>query len=703
MAIIVLIAISGNAQQAFRLDGMKLNQSGVARIFEMMSPYEFTADLQCRLDTAAVDIVFCMDSSRSMDPYIDDLHDEMSYFITELESRGYDYRLGGVPFDDSTNVWDFDPYTPGNQMTADDSVFIAQLDVTGGSLVSSDLNEVSLDAICDAVRLYEWREDALRIIIMFTNEGYHYLGDGSSWSDETVDGTRSLVFSTGTVVFIAASSRPWPSTPIHTTHLTNYQNLARDSGGNWYNLSTTWDVIFDDVVALIGTFMSVSADVTNVTGGACTISTEIFPLESSCIMLLSTNPVVSSSPVPSSDSYHVFWKVILDSACVGTDECFYIQMSGSGFVDSAYGCIVDDSCFGHTDLSASPSSSFITPGCTDIYPNPITITVVVTNEGTRPATSVAIQFNPIDSGLTYIGGDPNPSSVSEILYDGGFTEVNWQVSIDPSVYGRVRSYEVVVYHDEGDVVRDTVHISIPSLLEDPILAVYADDPIICYGASTMLHSSITPVGSWSYSWSPTTGLSDPSAANPIATPSRRTTYILTVNDSIDCSAYDSVFVNIAPVIYPNAGEDTTIFSGESVILGGSPTATGGYGLLDYSWSPTTWLSDPFVPNPVAEPPESVTYVLTVTDSVGCFMLDSVRVNIVSSAMAIIFVKTDMEILHLRVIDTLSAISAGNGVIMVALPDGTIGAADLVDTTETHASPVNVRTIYGIRSWRKAWY
>ena len=58
-----------------------------------------------------------------------------------------------------------------------------------------------------------------------------------------------------------------------------------------------------------------------------------------------------------------------------------------------------------------------------------------------------------------------------------------------------------------------------------------------------------------------------------------------------------------------------------------------------------------------------------------------------------------DVINLRVIDSLDAGMSGNGVLMVVLPDGTIGAADLVDTTNQDASGLFINTNYGIRAWR----
>ena len=73
----------------------------------------------------------------------------------------------------------------------------------------------------------------------------------------------------------------------------------------------------------------------------------------------------------------------------------------------------------------------------------------------------------------------------------------------------------------------------------------------------------------------------------------------------------------------NAGNDTTICSGKTVTIGQSLT-----GAYKYSWAPSTGLSAANVARPVASPATSVTYVVTVTDTVtGCSIMDSVRFTV----------------------------------------------------------------------------
>jgi gliding motility-associated-like protein len=63
--------------------------------------------------------------------------------------------------------------------------------------------------------------------------------------------------------------------------------------------------------------------------------------------------------------------------------------------------------------------------------------------------------------------------------------------------------------------------------------VSVDDAEICQGESTQLHAEVIGSGSYTYAWSPTTGLDDPTSANPVATPTVSTTYTVTITGVTD--------------------------------------------------------------------------------------------------------------------------------------------------------------------------
>lgn len=157
---------------------------------------------------------------------------------------------------------------------------------------------------------------------------------------------------------------------------------------------------------------------------------------------------------------------------------------------------------------------------------------------------------------------------------------------------------------------------------DDVIVTVNPIPVITAGPNSIVcignGAGLTANGGATYTWSPATGLSDPTVANPYASPSSTTTYTVTgtLNGCSD-TAQAVVYVNPLPVI--NAGNDTTICSGGSANL----NATGG---TTYTWSPATGLSSTSVSNPVATPAVTTTYTVTGTLA-GCTSTDQVIVNI----------------------------------------------------------------------------
>ncbi|MEL6926280.1 MAG: PKD domain-containing protein, partial [Bacteroidota bacterium] len=82
--------------------------------------------------------------------------------------------------------------------------------------------------------------------------------------------------------------------------------------------------------------------------------------------------------------------------------------------------------------------------------------------------------------------------------------------------------------------------------------------LLCPGGAIPLN----PRGNqeYSYSWSPATGLNNPNAANPIASPDETTTYTVTITDDSGsgvCQQVKSVTVTVPPEIPFELGEDFT--------------------------------------------------------------------------------------------------------------------------------------------------
>jgi gliding motility-associated-like protein len=155
---------------------------------------------------------------------------------------------------------------------------------------------------------------------------------------------------------------------------------------------------------------------------------------------------------------------------------------------------------------------------------------------------------------------------------------------------------------------------------------------ICSGNSTQLGAA--PLAGYTYSWSPATGLSSSTVANPALTLANTTsgpitqTYTLTATNATGCVSTGTVTVTVNPLPAVAPGAAVTFCSGDSARLGAAPMAG-----LTYSWSPATGLSSSTVANPTVKltnttgAPINQTYTLTVTNATGCPNTGTVAVTV----------------------------------------------------------------------------
>ena len=143
----------------------------------------------------------------------------------------------------------------------------------------------------------------------------------------------------------------------------------------------------------------------------------------------------------------------------------------------------------------------------------------------------------------------------------------------------------------------------------PTLTFSPANPVICEGDNVTL----TVTGADTYLWE------NGNATNTI-TASTTGYYKVTGTVANLCQNIDSVYVEVLPNPIANAGPDSTITEGDTLILQGS-------GGQDYTWTTATDLSDPSIANPAASPKSTTTYTLTVEDIYGCTDTDDVTITV----------------------------------------------------------------------------
>jgi Secretion system C-terminal sorting domain len=143
------------------------------------------------------------------------------------------------------------------------------------------------------------------------------------------------------------------------------------------------------------------------------------------------------------------------------------------------------------------------------------------------------------------------------------------------------------------------------------------DIIVCQGSGVQLNGSAVG-GATTYSWSPSTGLSNPNIANPIASPTATTTYVLTATDGGVCADTDTITVTV-----PSTSVSFTPLPG--VCQGSGAVALGGATPSGGTWTGSGVLNNTFDPGPSGVGTFTLGY--TAVDGNGCSVTGSTTIEV----------------------------------------------------------------------------
>ncbi len=317
------------------------------------------------------------------------------------------------------------------------------------------------------------------------------------------------------------------------------------------------------------------------------------------------------------------------NGCVNTDQVTVTVIEGAGITASGNVTICEGegttlNVAGGTNYTWSPATGLNNP----FSPNPVANPTVTT---TYTVTSTSINGCPAIANVTvFVNPPPNAIACEDKMICLGdsiqlivttHAQYSWSPSntlLNPNSGTPIAfptettTYTVTVTDENGCTDTDEVVV----FVNNPNSFTLGPDITICGAGPVQLDAG----PGFNYQWSPTTGLSNPSIRNPIATVTNTINYSVQVTTANGCSSQDNITINVNNPPLANAGPNLVLCPGAS----GQLTASGG---VAYQWSPITGLSNPNIANPTVNTDVMTTYTVTVTDQFGCTDTDETLVAI----------------------------------------------------------------------------
>ncbi len=245
---------------------------------------------------------------------------------------------------------------------------------------------------------------------------------------------------------------------------------------------------------------------------------------------------------------------------------------------------------------ATSPSIVVTPTAAGTYTYSVTVSKNSNCTGTSTAT-ITVKPMPV---VTAAGASTVCAGTASQLTASGATTYVWSPSTglnNANISNPVATPNTSITYNVTGTTNGCSSSSSVAVQIKPSPSITANTASICQGESAQLTAS----GADTYSWAPSTGLSNPNISNPVASPNGTTTYTVSgTANGCTGTGFSVVQVNPKPVVV--ASSSGLACSGGSAQL----TATGAN---SYVWSPSTGLSSTNISNPVASPGANTTYMV----------------------------------------------------------------------------------------------
>lgn len=191
-----------------------------------------------RANRVPVDFVFLIDQTASMTDKIRGVKQNIDEFTTRLASRGIDYRLGLIVFDDNI--------AQRRWLTDDISEFKSWIDgITAGG--GGDEKENALEAL-RAVTGMNFRSSANRCIVLVTDAPYHQYGE---------HGWGRTIYTAETMALLL-SKRGIRTFCIVNPAVTGYHLISRATGGQLFDINQPFAEILNNFAVTMTSLYTVT-------------------------------------------------------------------------------------------------------------------------------------------------------------------------------------------------------------------------------------------------------------------------------------------------------------------------------------------------------------------------------------------------------------------------------------------------------------
>lgn len=272
--------------------------------------------------------------------------------------------------------------------------------------------------------------------------------------------------------------------------------------------------------------------------------------------------------------------------------------------------------------------------------NPLTKTIVVSEVVANAGPDISI----CNSLPTQIGGSPTSNHPSNnILWTPNLNISNPSLP-NPTVSPTTNtSYQVVVTDTLGCSDTDQVNVQVFPEVDLGL----ANEYFLCPGDSldlVILHAN-------SVTWNPTVNMNGVNSLTPKFYPPTTSTYFLNYTDTNSCIGQDSILIRVQSIVPVDAGPDQSICEGDTINLGGTPTAPP---FSTFNWTGNGIIGASNVSNPSVAPSSSQLYTVLVSNDT-CSGSDTVNVTVNPPAKL-----TVMNDTSICIQDTIFLKAFGNG-------------------------------------------